>query len=71
MKYLLPLSIIGIGVLLLLGNLHILSINDIWHLLKTWWPGIIILWGLHMLAADMDRRKGNKHDDQPPPSIGP
>ena len=70
MKYLLPLSIIAIGVLLLLGNLDILHIRDIWHLLSTWWPVIIILWGLHMLAADIDRRKSRRRDD-PPPTVGP
>lgn len=70
MNYLLPLSIIAIGVLLLLGNLDILHIRDIWHLLATWWPVLIILWGLHMLVNDLDRRKSGKRDDQPPPSIG-
>lgn len=63
MNYLLPLSIIGLGALLLLGNLNVLSIHEIWLLLKTWWPLIIILWGLHMLAIDIDRNKNRKHDN--------
>jgi hypothetical protein len=63
MNYLLPLSIIALGILLLLGNLNVLSIREIWLLLKTWWPAIIILWGLHMLAADLDRGKNRKHSD--------
>ncbi|HQQ62599.1 MAG TPA: DUF5668 domain-containing protein [Pseudomonadales bacterium] len=63
MNYLLPLSIIALGALLLLGNLNILSIHEIWLLLKTWWPVIIILWGLHMLAGDMDRSKNRKPSD--------
>jgi hypothetical protein len=69
MKYLLPLSIITLGILLLLGNLHILSIHDVWNLLKTWWPVLIVLWGLHMLIEDMDRRKQRKqNNDQTPPA---
>ena len=71
MNYLLPISIIAIGVLLLLGNLDILSISQIWDFLLTWWPGVISLWGLHMLVTDMDRRKAAKRGDQPPPSVGP
>lgn len=65
MNYLLPLSIIALGILLLLGNLDILSLSDIWHWLLTWWPVIIILWGIHMLAADLDRRKRRNKDDPP------
>jgi hypothetical protein len=64
MKYLLPLSIIGIGVLLLLGNLHIMSIHDIWLLLKTWWPVLLILWGLQMISAKSSQpRSSTKQDD--------
>lgn len=70
MNYLLPLSIIGIGTMLLLGNLDILSLSDIWRFLKTWWPAIIILWGIHMLVMDMDRRKANRRGD-PPAIDGP
>jgi hypothetical protein len=70
MNYLLPLSIIGLGVLLLLGNLDIFHIRDIWHLLSVWWPILIILWGLHMLSNDMGRRKAARHDDHQPPSAG-
>lgn len=70
MNYLLPLSIIALGILLLLGNLDILSISDIWDFLMTWWPSIIILAGIHMLVNDIDRRKAARRGDQPPPSIG-
>ncbi len=70
MKYLLPLSIIALGVLLLLGNLDILSIHDIWEFLMTWWPLIIILWGVHMLVNDIDRRREARQKSQPP-SVGP
>lgn len=70
MNYLLPLSIIALGVLLLLGNLDILSISDIWDFLMTWWPAIIILAGIHMLVNDIDRRKAAKRGDPTPPSTG-
>lgn len=70
MNYLLPLSIIGVGIMLLLGNLNILSLSDIWRFLKTWWLAIIILWGIHMLVMDMDRRKANRRGD-PPAIDGP
>ena len=67
MNYLLPLSIIAIGALLLLGNLNILSLHDIWDFLMTWWPVLIMLWGLHMLVDDIDRRR--QRDKNEPPSI--
>ena len=50
MSRLLPVFIIAVGVLLLLGNLHIMSMREIWLLLKTWWPVFLILWGLRMLS---------------------
>ena len=70
MNYLLPLSIIAIGVLLLLGSLDILSINQIWDFLLTWWPAIIILAGIRMLVQDIERRKAAKKPDSTPPSVG-
>ncbi len=68
MNYLLPLSIIAIGVLLLLGNLNIISIGDIWHLFVTWWPLLIVLWGLQLLISSIDQRRTARKDNTPPPS---
>jgi hypothetical protein len=50
MNRLLPVFIIALGILLLLGNLHVMSMYEIWLLLKTWWPVFLILWGLRMLT---------------------
>ncbi len=66
MNYLLPISIIALGALLLLGNLNILSIHEVWRFLMTWWPAIIILWGLQMLISGIDRHRAAKHDKQTP-----
>lgn len=66
MNYLLPISIIAFGALLLLGNLNILSIHEVWRFLITWWPAIIILWGLQMLVSGMDRQRTAKRDKQTP-----
>ncbi|HNE27223.1 MAG TPA: DUF5668 domain-containing protein [Pseudomonadales bacterium] len=62
MNYLLPLSIIALGALLLLGNLGILSIRDVWHFLMTWWPALIILWGLQLLVSSVDSHRAAKRD---------
>lgn len=61
MSRLLPVCIIALGVMLLLANLHVMSMHEVWLLLKTWWPVFLIVWGLRMLT-----NKGNP----PPPSIG-
>jgi len=66
MNYLLPLSIIAFGALLLLGNLGILSVREVWHFLMTWWPALIILWGLQMLVSGMDKHRAAKHDKHTP-----
>ncbi len=65
MNYLLPISIIAFGALLLLGNLNILSIHEVWRFLMTWWPAIIILWGLQMLVSGMDRQRAAKRNSPP------
>ncbi len=62
MNYLLPLSIIALGAMLLLGNLGILSIRDVWHFLMTWWPALIILWGLQLLVSSVDGHRAAKRD---------
>lgn len=65
MNYLFPLSIIALGAMLLLGNLGILSIRDIWHFLITWWPALIILWGLQLLVTGIDRHRATKRGTPP------
>lgn len=65
MNYLLPLSIIALGALLLLGNLGILSIRDVWHFLLTWWPALIILWGLQLLVSSLDSHRATKRNSPP------
>jgi hypothetical protein len=63
MSRLLPVFIIALGILLLLGNLRIMSMHEIWEILKVWWPVFLVLWGLRMLT--------NKTPPSPPGSIGP
>jgi hypothetical protein len=43
------IALIVVGVLLLLGNLHVLSLHVGNQALRTWWPAILVVlgaWGL-------------------------
>ena len=45
-----PLFLIVIGVILLLNNYGLITVN-IWNLLATYWPVLLILYGLSLLSG--------------------
>ncbi len=50
-----PLVLIGLGVLLLLGNLGVIRF-DFWQFISTWWPLILIIVGLDVLIGSLRTR---------------
>ena len=62
-----PLVLIIIGVVFLLGNLHMLSWSHIWTWFAHYWPVLLILWGVVKLIEHMQaQREGTRS-----PGIGP
>ncbi len=54
-----PIVLIAIGVIFLLGNLHMLSWNTLHHLFARYWPLLLILWGvIRLLEHWQDNRQG-------------
>lgn len=54
-----PLVLIIIGVIFLLGNLHLIAWPQLGHLFARYWPLLLILWGLIRLAEYYsDRSRG-------------
>ncbi len=45
-----PIVLIILGVLFLLGNLHVIAWRSLGHYFARWWPVLIILWGLVKLV---------------------
>ncbi|NPV80674.1 MAG: hypothetical protein HPY52_10425 [Firmicutes bacterium] len=45
-----PLFLIVIGIVLLLNNYGLITVN-IWDLLATYWPVLLILYGLSLLSG--------------------
>lgn len=50
-----PLILIGLGVLLLLGNLGYIQF-DFWQFISTWWPLMLIVLGLDVLIGSLRTR---------------
>ena len=44
--------LIGLGVLLLLGNTGTVNLDWGWDFVRTWWPILLIVWGLWGLVSD-------------------
>jgi len=61
-----PLVLILVGVICLLGTMHILSISRMWHLFANYWPALLILWGLVKLIEHMQAQ----HEGTRAPGIG-
>jgi DUF4097 and DUF4098 domain-containing protein YvlB len=54
-----PLVLIIIGVIFLLGNLHLIAWPQLGHLFARYWPVLLILWGIIRLAEYYsDRSRG-------------
>src|SRR5437899_1632774 len=54
-----PLVLIIIGVILLLGNLHLIAWPSLGHIFARYWPLLLILWGVIRLAEYYsDRSRG-------------
>ncbi len=41
-----PVVLIVLGIVCLLGTMHVLSLSRIWHLFANYWPVLLILWGV-------------------------
>src|SRR5208283_2856731 len=56
-----PLVLIILGVVFLLGNLHMLSWARMWHLFANYWSALLILWGVIKLIEHMQaQREGTR-----------
>jgi DUF4097 and DUF4098 domain-containing protein YvlB len=55
------LVLIVVGVICLMGTMHVLSISRMWHLFANYWPVLLILWGLVKLIEHMQaQREGTR-----------
>ncbi len=61
-----PLVLIVLGIIFLLGNLHMLSWSRIGSLFAHYWPVLLILWGVVKLIE----YQAAQRDGYPPPGIG-
>ena len=51
MRYIIGGILIAFGVLLLLSNTDIITLDWGWNLVRTWWPILLILWGIWELVS--------------------
>jgi hypothetical protein len=53
--------LIIVGVVFLLGTMHVLSVPRLWHLFASYWPVLLILWGVIKLIEHMQaQREGTR-----------
>ena len=50
-RYIIGGILVGLGVLLLLSNTNVLNLDWGWDFVRTWWPVILIVWGLWELVS--------------------
>jgi len=56
-----PLVLIVIGIVCLLGTMHVLSLNRMGHLFANYWPVLLILWGVVKLIEYLQaQREGTR-----------
>src|SRR5215472_13753305 len=56
-----PLVLIIIGVVFLLGTMHMLSVSKLAHLFASYWPILLILWGVvKIIEHQQARRQGTR-----------
>jgi len=54
-----PFVLIVFGIVCLLGTMHVLSINRMWHLFANYWPVLLILWGvIKLIEHQQAQREG-------------
>jgi len=51
-----PLVLIIIGVVFLLGTMHVLSVGKLAHLFASYWPVLLILWGVIKIVEHQQAR---------------
>src|SRR5215467_1032966 len=56
-----PFVLIIVGVVFLLGTMHVLSVGRLAHLFANYWPVLLILWGVIKLLEHMQaQREGTR-----------
>src|ERR1051326_9351711 len=56
-----PFVLIIVGVVFLMGTMHILSVGKLAHLFANYWPVLLILWGVIQLIEHMQaQREGTR-----------
>ena len=56
-----PLVLIVIGAIFLMGTMHILSVSKLAHLFASYWPVLLILWGvIKIIEHQQARREGTR-----------
>src|SRR5579859_6762068 len=56
-----PFVLIIVGVVFLMGTMHILSVGKLAHLFANYWPVLLILWGVIKLIEHMQaQREGTR-----------
>ncbi len=50
-RYIIGVILVGLGVLLLLSNADLINLDWGWDLVRTWWPILLIVWGLWELVS--------------------
>ena len=50
-RYIIGGILVGLGVLLLLSNTDIVNLDWGWNFVRTWWPVLLIVWGLWELVS--------------------
>ena len=43
--------LVAFGALLLLSNTDVINLDWLWNFVKTWWPMLVIVWGLWELVS--------------------
>jgi hypothetical protein len=56
-----PLVLIIVGTVFLLGTMRVLSVGALWHLFASYWPVLLILWGIVKLIEHYQaQREGTR-----------
>lgn len=56
-----PFVLIVLGVVFLLGTMHVLSVGRLWHLFANYWPVLLILWGVvKLIEHQQAQREGTR-----------
>jgi hypothetical protein len=56
-----PFILIVLGVVFLMGTMHVLSVGRLWHLFANYWPVLLILWGIiKVIEHQQARREGTR-----------